>query len=135
MAYKTEQRARLLEFFEAHPHDTFCAKDICSALADSGISVSAIYRNLASMEKEGLLRCHAERDSRDRYYQFVDRVHCGDAIHLTCVECGSTFHLDPSVAKRMQSALEQSEGFCISKTLTVLYGTCKSCAESEKVKK
>lgn len=127
MAYNTEQRRILHRFFEEHPHEKFCVKDICSALSGADISVSAIYRNLADMKKEGLVRCHTSQDSRDIFYQFVDSEHCADSIHLTCTDCGKTFHMDKTVARHVQSELAELEGFQINKSRTVLYGTCKNC--------
>ena len=129
MAYVTEQRKLLYNFFESHPHDSFCVKDIYAALSESGISMSAIYRNLSSMKKDGLVRGFADDDSRDTYYRFVNNHHCADAIHLTCTDCGKTFHMSSDAAKNMQSQLADLDGFRINKDKTVLYGTCKECVK------
>jgi Fur family ferric uptake transcriptional regulator len=129
MAYLTEQRKLLYSFFEQHPHDSFCVKDIYAALSAEGISISAIYRNLSSMKKDGVVRCYADEGSRDIYYRFVNNVHCADAIHLTCTDCGKTFHMSSEAAEKMQSELEGFEGFRINKDKTVLYGTCKECVK------
>ena len=129
MAYLTEQRKVLYNFFESHPHDSFCVRDIHDALADSGISLSAIYRNLSSMKKEGVVRCYAHEGSRDIYYRFVGNVHCADAIHLTCTDCGRTYHMSSEAASKMQSELNNLEGFRINRDKTVLYGVCKECVK------
>ena len=129
MAYITEQRRLLHNFFETHPHDAFCVKDIYAALSEHGISMSAIYRNLASMKKDGLVRCIADEDSRDTYYRFVHSVHCTDALHLTCTDCGKTFHMNAAVAEKIQSQLDMLDGFRIDKDKTVLYGICKECVK------
>lgn len=127
MAYMTEQRKLLYEFFQSHPHDKFCVKDIYAALSQYDISRSAIYRNLSAMKKDGLVRCDISEGSRDVFYQFVNSTHCSNAIHLSCVECGKTFHMKNSYASQLQNELAQQEGFSINKSKTVLYGTCKNC--------
>ena len=127
MTYMTEQRKLLYEFFTSHPHSSFCAKDIYGALKEKGISMSAVYRNLAAMKKDGYLTCFADESSRDTYYRFTSSAKCSDAIHLTCTDCGKTFHMDSDSAKRMQKSLRLLNGFCINKDKTVLYGTCRIC--------
>lgn len=127
--YQTEQRKALYAFFDAHPHALFSAREIHAALSDSNISISAVYRNLAAFKKENLIRCHVNAGSRDMYYQFAGSTHCGDAIHVTCLDCGRTFHMKNDTMHYMQTELAQSSGFHIDSTKTVLYGTCKDCAE------
>lgn len=125
--YHTEQRRLLYAFFQAHPHEQFSAKDIYEALGEADISISAVYRNLGAMKEEGLLRCEVHEGSRDTLYQFMDGQHCADAIHLTCVDCGKTFHMRAEAARAIQSELAEMEGFRINKVKTILYGTCKNC--------
>jgi len=125
--YHTEQRKKLHEFFCSHPHEYFTVKEIHSFLADQGISLSAIYRNLASMKEEGVVRCQINKDSRDLLYRFIDKEHCANSIHLTCMGCGKVFHMDAESERKMQAALSAAEGFNINKEKTVLYGTCKKC--------
>lgn len=127
MAYKTEQRKLLYDFFQEHPHDKFCVKDIHAALSHADISLSAIYRNLSAMKKDGIVRCLISEGKNDVFYQFVKSEHCSNAIHLSCVECGKTFHMKSDVAALVQDELENEEGFQINKSKTVLFGTCKNC--------
>lgn len=127
--YQTEQRKALYAFFEAHPYEHFSAREIHAALSGSNISISAVYRNLAAFKKENIIRCHVNAGSRDMYYQFVGSAHCGDAIHVTCLDCGRTFHMKNDAAHYMQAQLVQSSGFRINSAKTVLYGTCKDCSE------
>lgn len=128
--YVTEQRKALYEFFMAHPHEPFSAKEIHAILSDSNISISAVYRNLGAMKKEGLVRCHIKLGSRDMLYQFFDKTHCANAIHLTCVDCGKTFHMNKDIAQTMQVKLAEMEGFQIHQGKTVLYGTCRECTSN-----
>ena len=51
MSYQTEQRKILLDFFSKNKDKIFSAEEISNKLKDSNISVSAVYRNLNSLEK------------------------------------------------------------------------------------
>ena len=128
MAYKTHQRKLLANFFESNPHGSFSVKEIHAALFESGISISAIYRNLAAMKADGTLRCRITDASHEVYYQFAASSSCADTIHLSCTDCGKTFHMPNSTSSLLAKDLENNEGFHINKSQTILYGKCKTCA-------
>lgn len=127
--YKTEQRKQLYAFFAKHPDEPYSAGEIAAALStQSTISLSAIYRNLAALADNGQIRRFIKDGSREAFYQFVHGESCQDSIHLTCTECGKTFHMSKSVADFMQDGLSETDGFQIDKIKTVLYGVCKHCS-------
>ncbi len=129
MAYQTEQRELLHRFFDEHPHQPFTAKEIAAQLSAS-VSLSAIYRNLAAMAEEGVLRCTVQPGSREKLYQFVNSKICRACIHLHCTQCGRMYHMNHRTAAIMQHRLVENENFQVDCTKTVIYGTCKQCKES-----
>lgn len=130
MAYQTEQREILHCFFEEHPHRPLTAKEIAEALSDASISLSAIYRNLAAMTEEGVLRCTVKAGSREKLYQFVDSQTCRACIHLHCLQCGQMFHMSHRTAAVMQRRLAENDEFQVDCTKTVVYGLCKACRKA-----
>lgn len=130
MAYQTEQREILHDFFDEHPHQQLTAKEIAAELSDAAISLSAIYRNLAAMTEEGVLRCTVKAGSREKLYQFVDSQTCRACIHLHCLQCGRMFHMNHRTAALMQHRLLESDDFQIDSAKTVIYGICKMCKKS-----
>ena len=52
----TKQRKALLAFLSAHADEELTARQMEQALSEQGISISAVYRNLADLEKEGKVR-------------------------------------------------------------------------------
>ena len=128
MGYRTKQREILLSFFEAHHDQSFCVEEIAQALGQEGISVSAIYRNIAELEKEKRLSKSFRSGSHVAYYQLIDCVHCRGHIHMRCVECGKTTHLNEESASRLLSGVLSSSNFSIDPNTTVLYGLCGDCA-------
>ena len=79
--YMTEQRKKLFEFFKSHPDMTTSARDLAAQLVaeeHAKISVSAVYRNLAMLEREGLIEY-----GPDQYLPAPFEQHWGATVALT----------------------------------------------------
>ena len=127
MQYKTKQREVLIDFFESHHDQAFSAEEIASQLKNKAISISAVYRNLAELEKDGKLRKVAKRGTRKVFYQFVDCDECKGHLHLTCTKCGKTEHLDDVDSHQIVKAVLQNSNFNLDSGSTILYGICGRC--------
>lgn len=125
--YMTRQRKALLGCLCAHPDEQLSAQAIADALAGEEISLSAVYRNLSELEAEGKVRRSGRAGSREVYYQYIDADGCRGCLHLSCRECGRTFHLDPVCARRLVSEVQEAQGFAVDRSETVLYGVCERC--------
>ena len=51
--YSTRQRKAMLDYLIQHKDESVTANQIAAGLEESGVSISAVYRNLASLEEEG----------------------------------------------------------------------------------
>jgi Fur family ferric uptake transcriptional regulator len=122
----TKQRKILTEYLSSRTDESISANQIAEALADK-ISKSAVYRNLADMEAEGKLRRVATKGSREIIYQYVDEEKCHDCLHLSCKNCGKTYHMENTAAEKIINSVMKNEDFDIDKERTVLYGICKDC--------
>lgn len=125
--YVTEQRRLLLDFLHSNPDRQFTAREIAAHLAGRNVSVSAVYRNLARLEKSGEISRSVKDGRREMYYSCVGADCCRERIHLTCMKCGGTFHMDSTVSERILSDVAGVDGFRIDKCKTVLYGICRHC--------
>lgn len=125
--YLTRQRKMLLSYLSQHHDESLSPRQIADALESEGISVSAIYRNLAALEAEGKVRRVAIGTSREAFFQYADADECRNSLHLSCTKCGRTFHMALPDAALLETSLAQNEGFAIDKANTVLYGTCENC--------
>ena len=125
--YMTKQRRMLLDFLEKHTDEMLSAHEIAAALSESGISVSAVYRNLAALEADGLVAKEASRDGKEALYRYIDPEHCRDELHLSCKKCGRTFHMEHEAAKALEAVVRKTGAFTLDKSETVLYGVCKNC--------
>ncbi|MBR7077942.1 MAG: transcriptional repressor [Clostridia bacterium] len=118
----------MTDFLASHPDSLLSADEITDALEASGISRSAVYRNLAALEADGKIRRASKEGDRRVYFQYLDVEDCKDAIHLFCKKCGRTIHMETSAAEALVKTIEGSQSFTLDKTETVLYGTCGECA-------
>lgn len=128
--YMTEQRKRLFEFFCQHPDRIISAKELKKTLNKNGespISISAIYRNLAKLEKDGLILRMAGRTNRETLYRFVSSSKCDNKLHMTCLYCGKTFHLEKDLSFHIQMQVWDAKDFHINLEKTTMYGLCKKC--------
>lgn len=126
--YWTEQRKDLYRFLNQNPHQQYTAREIAEKMADRHISISTIYRNLSAMVEAGILRSAVKKETHEILYQYVDGEQCRGAIHMICLECGNTFHMDHKAAEAIQRSLEETAGFQLLKSKSVLYGKCRLCA-------
>lgn len=132
--YITRQRKAMLDFFEKHTDEQFTAAQIAASPECGGISVSTVYRNLADMEAEGKVVKLTRAGSREVYYRFAAAHECHGKLHLSCRSCGRTCHVDPETAEKLMDALKRNEHFTLDKDETVLYGTCKKCMLTRRLK-
>ncbi len=129
--YQTKQRKELLTYLSSHADESLSAKEIATALSAQGISRSAVYRNLAVLEEEGLLR-RAGQEGRETLYRFIGAPACKERLHLSCKRCGKTFHLDEQTAAQVGNCLFLQAQFALDRTDTVLYGCCADCMKKQK---
>ncbi len=127
MAYQTKQRKALLEFLATHADEALSAQQIAGALRELAISESAVYRNLSALESQGKVRRVNRAGSREGYYQYTEASRCQGHLHLSCKQCGRTYHMDKQDADRLAQALAMTDDFELDRKKTVLYGICRGC--------
>lgn len=130
--YVTRQRALLLDYLTEHADESLSASEIAEALADGEISVSAVYRNLAVLEREGRLHRSGVGADREQRYRYSGAESCRGCLHLSCTCCGRTFHMGRTDANRLVNVLAEAEGFTLDRAETVLYGVCEACREGRR---
>ena len=127
--YMTRQRKALLDYLSAHADEAISAQEIAAALEGEGVSLSAVYRNLAALESDGKVRRVSKGSAREIFYRYTDADACKGSLHLRCKRCGRTFHMDATGAEQLLGVVEKTEGFAVDKSDTVLYGVCEICQD------
>ncbi len=125
--YLTKQRKMLVDYFDKHTDEPVSASEIAADSEMTGISLSAIYRNLSALEKEGKLQKITKSETRETFYRYKACEECRDCLHLSCKKCGKTFHLNRSGAEQIVTALSDTENFSLDKADTIIYGICGKC--------
>lgn len=125
--YMTKQRKALIGYFEKHVDEPVTAKQIADALADEGISLSAVYRNLSELEEENRVRRIISPDNRESVYQYSDRDVCRGCLHLSCKKCGKVTHMEQDDANALIKTLAKNDSFTVDSNDTVIYGICSDC--------
>ena len=130
--YSTKQRKVMLDYLDSHKDESVSASRIAEDLKQSGISKSAVYRNLALLEKEGKLAKSSKEGSRCVYYRYKDAGDCRSHIHLSCQVCGKTYHMASPATENIVSSVEKDSDFSVDRSSSVLYGICGACRHKTK---
>lgn len=125
--YTTKQRKIILAFLQSQSHDIFSAAQIIDSVQAQQISASAVYRNLAELESAGEIRKIRKNGAREAYYQYVDTACCRNEIHLFCLQCEKTFHMNHTRAQAFRNLLLLEEDFMVDTGNTVIHGICSAC--------
>ena len=128
--YMTEQRKKLFDFFKDHPDLTISARELAEQLINNEkakISVSAVYRNLSMLEREGLILRSTGKNNRENMYRYVSAESCDDKLHMTCMKCGRTTHMTQKISDKLRKDVSKNDGFAIDLSKTTIYGICKEC--------
>ena len=126
--YNTEQRSIITNYIKGKTHLSFSAKEIYEELSNHKISMSAIYRNLADFEKEGLIFKVYEKNRTEALYQYVNNDTCGGILHLKCETCCQTYHINKEISKVITDIATKEFNFKLNKSVLFLYGQCEKCS-------
>lgn len=114
---------------EANKERHMTAEEIYCWVKENGefVGKATIYRKLATLEKQGVIQKFEGGDSA--CYQYVSQQEeCKNHYHLRCVECNKLFHIESEQLDQLSSELKTQFDFCLDHGKSVLYGTCKKCA-------
>jgi len=124
--YHTEQRKSILDYLESRKDACMTAGEIATALFPV-VSKSAVYRNLADLEREGKVVRVSQTGDRSFAYRYAGSHSCVGKIHISCVRCGRTEHVSSEAAASFEKALRDADGFSLNKGECMLFGVCKAC--------
>ena len=124
--YRTEKREALASFLRSHQKEAFSLEELCEILCPDGKGKSTVYRLIAQLTDEGILR-RFSREGGGISYQYIGGDACGAHLHLRCTACGRVIHLEGGAAAPLGTLLEKEYGFRLNEGRTVLLGLCADC--------
>lgn len=125
--YVTKQRLILQDYLSRKLDEELSAKKVAEDLAEQKVSLSAIYRNLAEMEKEHLVVQCSKEGSREFYFRYIGESVCQQSLHLSCRLCHKLEHITPEDTTLFQMQFLNQFHFVLDVPNTVFYGICKQC--------
>ena len=128
--YQTKQRARLIQFLEAHADEALTVDQIAASI--DGISASSVYRNISALTEQKKVVRSLSADGHTAVYQYRDRVRCALHLHLRCVTCGRVTHLSNALSQALADRIEGACAFCVDTQTTVINGQCILCRDAER---
>ncbi len=134
--YETKQRRILLDYLMAHPDRGFSVDALYDNLLtehaqDVVPGKSTIYRLIARLVSDGLVKRFAAGNGRQFAYQIVGCEACDAHLHLKCIACGSLYHMDHTVSEQITNEVLARSDFSLDEKETVLFGVCKGCKQRQ----
>ena len=126
MTYKKGRREEIIAYFKERPDGAVSLDEVCCALTGGGEGKSSIYRIVARLVDEGVLKKLTSEKSRHCKYQYLGE-HCSMHLHLKCTGCGRLIHLDKDSSERLIGTVMTLGGFSLDAS-SLLFGRCKSCS-------
>ncbi len=127
--YNTKPKEYILLFLKNHKNKRFSIKEMYDSIRNSGheINLATIYRNVASLEKEGVLLKHQGNDTNYATYQYVETSDCLAHFHFECIKCGRVSHLGAKETNDFLKMIKSKMGFEVEPQNTYIRGICNNC--------
>lgn len=105
------------------------AEEIFLKIKQAGISInlSTVYRNLDTMENDGLVEKTIMKDSKSRFELTGDE----HRHHLICTNCKKMVSFDVCPLREYEKSVRRNTSFDITGHQLVLYGICPDCKKEE----
>lgn len=126
---KSRQREEILAFLQStDTHPT--AQQIYERLLPHfpSLSLGTVYRNLAILEKQGLVQRLRYGSTFDRYDAATHRHY-----HFICRRCETVYDLDLEIDPAVAEKADEISGHRVESHSIDFYGICRRCIEEEKV--
>ncbi|MBR5273280.1 MAG: transcriptional repressor [Clostridia bacterium] len=100
------------------------------------VAKSTLYRFLAQLEQDGLVKKYFSGENASCCYRFVgEGSECNEHFHLLCRQCGEITHFENPMLEQMMKKLDGATDFSIDIHDSQFYGTCKTCMRKAKSEK
>ena len=129
--YSTAKRRALTDLLKKHSDRQFSVEEITEALAATGISRSAVYRNVEKLTEDGVIRRFSAEGGNCFLYQYVGGTPCLFHLHLKCLACGKIIHMKENESAEVGATALRGYDFHIRPRETILYGTCSRCSKGK----
>jgi Fur family ferric uptake transcriptional regulator len=124
--YMTAGTKQIIDFMVENRNKHFCVDEIAAALPDT--AKSSVYRIVAKLHSEGLLRRFETEGMSSFVYQYIEQTEdCAHHFHLKCEQCGRIIHMECSELEKTRNHIAAEHGFIIGTGNSIIYGVCSEC--------
>jgi len=127
MAKLTAQRKSILDLINGSNRH-WDAEEVSRSLADAGqpIGIATVYRGLAALESDGLIRSIQLTDKKR--YECAGKAHHD---HMVCNGCGRIEEFAHATIEELQHAMARERGFEMTGHQLVIFGRCAQCRQAD----
>ena len=127
--YKTKTKEYIIDFLSNHKNKRFSVKEIYDSILeqDKSINITTIYRNIQSLQNEGLLLKHQSNDNDYATYQYIENSTCLAHFHFECKKCGKVVHLGAKETNDFLRMIKVRMQFSVEPQNTYITGICNNC--------
>lgn len=125
MHYRTAKREALIDFLRGAGDVAYTPEELCARLCPQGRGRSTLYRQIAALTEDGLLRRITDEGGKVTY-QYVGGERCDEHLHLKCRVCGAMTHLAGGTPLLLREHLLDETGFQLEEA-AILFGLCRGC--------
>lgn len=97
---------------------------------DEKISIATVYRNLRTLEQQGVVKKLYMAEDSPSFYELNDNDE-HTHHHLVCRKCGAIIDFDEDMLDSVERTIEEKKGFKIQDHRVVFYGICSECLKKE----
>lgn len=126
----TKQKELVISFLNNNKDKHLTAEEILINLKkeNEDISQATVYRILAELSSNNVIRKCIGADNKKSCYQLIDNTHkCRMHYHLVCDKCGQTIHYHSSYVENLKNNILKENGFEVNLQKVVFYGICDKC--------
>ncbi|MBR6071415.1 MAG: transcriptional repressor [Acholeplasmatales bacterium] len=127
--YNTKPKEYILSFLKNHKNKRFSVKEMYDSIIGEGynINLATIYRNVNTLENEGVLLRHQGNDTNYCTYQYVENSDCLAHFHFECIKCGKVSHLGAKETNDFLRLIKNKLYFTVEPQNTYIRGLCNQC--------
>lgn len=131
----TKQKEYILKCLKENFKKHLSPCDILNILQEheTPVGKATVYRCLAKMQKDGIVRKYKVESKESSCYQYIDKSSlCHEHYHLLCRSCSKTVHFQDGELSALLNSINSFNDFYIDSSKTIFYGLCKQCKNKEK---
>jgi len=119
-------RLKVMQAFEAAPHQHLTADDVHRRLSTNGdsVGIATVYRILVQLAEVGFLR-KSSFDQEKAVFELELGLHHD---HLVCVYCGKVVEFFDPVIEEQQNIIANEHKFQLLEHTMSLYGVCETAS-------